>query len=211
MLNCLYRALRLPVIANAAAAILREADIRGMLDGVLLVIGTNALAAYELEAGARFAAGLDATEDIDLSWAADGTTLALKGGATNSVFDMHLAAGESLAPLCLPSQTWLVAGKPVLQTVCARDGSFARIAAPDPRLFALHKLWLSKQPSRERRKRAKDRAQGEALLTAIAANMPHYPMNKDFLLKLPEELRSCLPANLSLEKITLPSRRKPSR
>ena len=66
----LYRALRLPVIANPAAAILREADLRGMLDGTLLVIGANALAAYELEAGARFAAGLDATEDFDLSWSA---------------------------------------------------------------------------------------------------------------------------------------------
>lgn len=62
----LYRALRLPVIAKPAAAVMREADLRGMLDGVLLVVGTNALAAYELESGARFAAGLDTTEDFDL-------------------------------------------------------------------------------------------------------------------------------------------------
>ena len=221
----LYRALRLPVIANPAAAILREADLRGMLDGALLVVGTNALAAYDLEAGARFAAGLDATEDFDLSWSGDAvTTLALQGDATQGVFNLlkavddtytintersfqarnrgayavdllcspltvgHLAPGEMLSPLPLPSQAWLLAGRPVRQIVCARDGSVARIAAPDPRLFALHKLWLSKQKSRERLKRGKDQAQGEVLLKAIKTNMPHYPLNKAFLNKLPDEL-----------------------
>ncbi|HTD89874.1 MAG TPA: GSU2403 family nucleotidyltransferase fold protein, partial [Burkholderiales bacterium] len=210
----LYRALRLPVIANPAAAILREADLRGMLDGTLLVIGTNAIAAYELEAGARFAAGLDATEDFDLSWSGDGAdTLSLQGAAGHGVFDLlkavddtytvnternfqarnrsaysvellsspesanHLAPGEKLLPLSLPSQSWLLAGKPVSQVVCARDSTCARIVAPDPRVFALHKLWLSQQKSRERAKRSKDQAQGEVLLKAIAAHMPHYRLD----------------------------------
>lgn len=225
----LYRALRLPVIANPAAAILREADLRGMLDGVLLVVGTNALAAYELEAGARFAAGLDATEDFDLSWSSANATLALQGAAAHSVFELlkavddtytvntersfqarnrgayavellaspdsatHLAPGEKLLPLSLPSQAWLLAGKPVSQVVCARDGSCARMIAPDPRLYALHKLWLSQQKSRERAKRGKDQAQGEILLQAIAAHMPHYPMDRVFLRRLPDALRKYVP------------------
>ena len=226
----LYRALRLPVIANPAAAILREADLRGMLEGALLVVGTNALAAYELEAGARFAAGLDATEDFDLSWAGDGaTTLALQGAAERGVFDLlkavdetytvnterkfqarnrgaysvellcspdavnRLATGEKLLPLSLPSQAWLLAGKPVSQVVCARNGACARITAPDPRLYALHKLWLSQQKSRERSKRGKDQAQGEILLKAIAAYMPHYRLDKVFVRRLPDALREYLP------------------
>ena len=41
----LARALRVPMLASAAGPILREADIRGLLDGTLLVIGTNALLA----------------------------------------------------------------------------------------------------------------------------------------------------------------------
>jgi len=233
----LYRALRLPVIANPAAAILREADLRGMLDGALLVVGTTALAAYELEAGARFAAGLDATEDFDLSWPGDAAaTLALQDqrGGGYSVFDLlkavddtytvntersfqarnrgaysvellsapgaasRLAPGEKLSPLSLPSQAWLLAGKPVSQVVCARDGTFARIIAPDPRLFALHKLWLSKQRGRERSKRGKDQAQGEVLLKAIAAHMPHYRLDKVFLRKLPDELRKYFPGDLQI-------------
>ena len=226
----LYRALRLPVLANSAAAILREADLRGMLDGALLVVGTNALAAYELEAGARFAAGLDATEDFDLSWAGDSTTtLAVSGILGRGVFDLlkavdetytvnterkfqarnrgaysvellcapsaagHLASGEKLSPLTLPSQAWLLAGKPVSQVVCARDGTCARIVAPDPRVFALHKLWLSQQKNRERSKRGKDQAQGEVLLRAIAAHMPHYRLDKAFVRKLPGELQPFLP------------------
>jgi hypothetical protein len=228
----LYRALRLPVIANPAAAILREADLRGMLDGALLVVGTNAMAAYELEAGARFAAGLDATEDFDLSWSGgrdDGAKLALQGAEGHSMFDLlkavddtytvntertfqarnrgayavevltspqsagHLAPGEKLAPLSLPSQAWLLTGKPVRQVVCARDSTFARMVAPDPRIYALHKLWLSQQKSREPSKRSKDQAQGEALLEAIAAHMPHYRLDKGFTRGLPNELRKYLP------------------
>lgn len=228
----LYRALRLPVIANPAAAILREADIRGMLDGVLLVVGTNALAAYELEAGARFAAGLDATEDFDLSFSGgDAGRLSLQAAQGHGVFDLlkavddtytvntersfqarnrnayaielltsperasRLAPDEKLLPLSLPSQAWLLAGKPVSQIVCARDSTCARIVAPDPRLYALHKLWLSQQKSRERAKRSKDQAQGEVLLEAIAAHMPHYRLDKVFARRLPEELRKYLPGS----------------
>lgn len=64
-----YRALRLPRIADAAARVLVECDRRGLLGSDLLVVGTNAMAAYELEAMERFATGLDATQDCDLTWA----------------------------------------------------------------------------------------------------------------------------------------------
>src|SRR3546814_19855444 len=45
------RVLRVPMIANEAGPILREADRRGLLDGALLAVGTNAVAAYALEIG----------------------------------------------------------------------------------------------------------------------------------------------------------------
>ena len=47
----LYRALRLPLIPSEAAQILREADRRSLLGTHLLVIGTNAIPAYFIEAG----------------------------------------------------------------------------------------------------------------------------------------------------------------
>src|SRR3546814_2422800 len=49
----LARALRVPMIASEAGPTMREGDRRGLLDGTLLVVGTNAVAAYALEAGDR--------------------------------------------------------------------------------------------------------------------------------------------------------------
>lgn len=66
----LYRALRLPMLPSPAAPILREADRRELLGSHLLVIGTNAVAAYALEAGGRIADLPDETQDFDLAWAA---------------------------------------------------------------------------------------------------------------------------------------------
>lgn len=57
-----YRALRLPQIMGLPARILRELDLRGDLGTNIIVVGTNAFAAYEIEARERFARGLDETE-----------------------------------------------------------------------------------------------------------------------------------------------------
>jgi hypothetical protein len=65
----LYRTLRLGMIASPAARLLQHLDRRGALGSYLMVVGTNAMPAYELEAGVRFAVGMDSTEDFDLAWA----------------------------------------------------------------------------------------------------------------------------------------------
>ncbi|MEO7247817.1 MAG: GSU2403 family nucleotidyltransferase fold protein, partial [Novosphingobium sp.] len=74
------------------------------------------------------------------------------------------------------------------QVVPCRDGSPARIVAPDPRWFALHKLWLSKKPTRNPLKRPKDRKQGVALLNAVAEVMPQFPLDAAFSASIPAEL-----------------------
>src|SRR3546814_16780843 len=76
-------------------------------------------------------------------------------------------------PVPLTEQEWLLLGRPVDQVVGCRDGSPARIVAPDPRWFALHKLWMSQQLKRNPLKRPKDRKQGMALLDAVSEAMPH--------------------------------------
>ncbi len=63
-----YRVLRLPQIMALPGRVLRELDLRGELGTDLIVVGTNAFAAYEIEARERFAHGLDETEDFDLGW-----------------------------------------------------------------------------------------------------------------------------------------------
>jgi hypothetical protein len=214
----LYRAVRLPMLSSDAGPILRECDRRGLLGTHVLVVGTNALAAYMVEANGIIDVP-DETEDFDLAWIAE--TPDMEG---QSVWDMLKAVDPSFTinserdfqarnakayevelvtapsrvgtrnmrdqprPLALPEQEWLLLGRPVDQVVGCRDGSPARIIAPDPRWFALHKLWMADQSKRHPQKRPKDRKQGLALIAAVASNMPHYPMDTDFEAQLPTEL-----------------------
>ena len=91
-------------------------------------------------------------------------------------------------PIPLASQEWLLLGRPVDQVVPCRDWSAARLVVPDPRWFALHKLWLADQENRNPLKRRKDLAQGKAVLDAVAEAMPHYPLDAAFEGSIPDEL-----------------------
>lgn len=95
---------------------------------------------------------------------------------------------QKLRPIPLPEQDWLLNGKPVSHVVCDASGKPARVAAPDPRWFGLHKLWLSRKPTRMRLKVAKDERQGKAVLDLVADRMPHLPIDDAFRAALPEEL-----------------------
>jgi len=212
------RALRLPLLSTDAGLILREADRRSLLGSHLLVVGTNAMAAYALEAAGTFRDVPDETEDFDLAWTADepedGTRLWDMLKAVDPTFTINterefqarnakayevellvapsrvetLAGKDRPQPVPLPEQEWLLPGRRVNQVVPCRDGTPARIVAPDPRWFALHKLWLGAQAKRDPLKRRKDSVQGTALLDAISEAMPHYLLDEEFVDGLPSEL-----------------------
>lgn len=98
-------------------------------------------------------------------------------------------------PQTLEGQEWLALGTPVRQLLVDFDGWPAPVAAPDPRYFALHKLWLSQRPSRIRQGSAsKDATQGKMLLKSIQEFMPHYPIDGEFVQSLPDVLRQILGA-----------------
>jgi hypothetical protein len=217
----LYRALRMPAISSSAAAVLREADAGMLLGDVLMVVGTNALAAYAIETGELFDTGLQATEDFDLAWAGGQATLAAIGPApllsmlkavdstytrneerpfqarNSKAYEVDVLIAPSLAaafppteplrPTPLPEQEWLLAGTRISHVVCALDGTPARVVAPDPRYFALQKIWLSEKPDRNPLKRRKDRAQGYAVLDALTGS-PGFPLGPGFAKGLPTEL-----------------------
>lgn len=63
-----YQALHLPQIMSLPGKILRELDRWSLLGSELIVVGTVAFPAYEIEARERFARGMDETEDFDLGW-----------------------------------------------------------------------------------------------------------------------------------------------
>ncbi|KCZ99906.1 hypothetical protein HPO_03404 [Hyphomonas polymorpha PS728] len=215
----LYRALRLPMLSSGAGPILQECDRRALLGSHLLVVGTNALAAYSIEAAGFLTGAPDETDDFDLAWSAtevqegelpvwtmlkavDPTftvnterTFQARNAKAYEVEILvapsrHATMGrnDQPKPVPLPEQEWLLLGSPVDQVAVCRDGTPVRIVAPDPRWFALQKLWMSEQAKRNPLKRPKDRRQGIALLNAVQAMMPQYPLNEVFESGIPEDL-----------------------
>ncbi len=215
----LARAVRVPMIANAAGPILREADRRELLGSTLLVVCTNTMAAYALEAAGFIQDIPDETADLDLAWmeteardqqqvlwemlkAVDPTftvnTERTFQARNSKAYEVEILVAPSRIgtmartdrprPVALPEQEWLLNGRTVDQVVICRDGSPARLVAPDPRWFALQKLWMSKKPTRDPLKRDKDFKQGVLLLDAIELAMPAYPLDDAFEATLPGEL-----------------------
>lgn len=76
---------------------------------------------------------------------------------------------------------WLVSSPKMQQIVIGEDGYPAMLAVPDPRAFALHKLWLSDQPDREPIKKNRDRDQAEAVIELINRYLPQYPFRSSEL------------------------------
>lgn len=220
-----WLALRLPAIDRTAGRVLRAFDVMGFLGSRLLVIGTYALKAYEVEAANSFAVGMDATEDLDFTLLVDNnftediprqclltlrqidSTFIVAPGTPHAAVNKHgyrvdLIAGESgedtarrsrpWKPEVLEGQDWLMLGKPVSAVVIDFEGWPVQISAPDPRYFALHKLWLASRRGRPALKRPKDERQGRAALQAIKDHLPHYALDNEFVAGLPAPLQSQL-------------------
>lgn len=67
----------------------------------------------------------------------------------------------------------LIASPKFTHVVVGEDGFPATMVAPDPRAFALHKLWLSQQDDREPIKRKRDRAQALAIYRLVLHYFPN--------------------------------------
>jgi hypothetical protein len=88
---------RVPVIA---ARILRECDKAGLLGEHLVVIGTNALFAYEAAAGVQMQSGLVASADIDLLYdARRHLSLALEDVHARGLIGLLRSVDTSFAPI----------------------------------------------------------------------------------------------------------------
>lgn len=102
-----------------------------------------------------------------------------------------LPKNEAFDPMAsLIEQEWLLKGTAVSVVVATIRGRVAPLVVPDPRWMALHKLWLADKPERRADKKDKDRRQGNVLLDAARYFLQtSHPLDIDFVLELPEELR----------------------
>jgi hypothetical protein len=95
----------------------------------------------------------------------------------------------------LPGLQWLSVLPTMSQIIIAENGFPARFIVPDPRVFALHKLWLSLQPTRSPLKRKRDFRQDEAV-AQLALDYLNLPFDDALLGAMPPELASTVPGLL---------------
>jgi hypothetical protein len=95
--------------------------------------------------------------------------------------DMNAAEIEGLS--------WLQNCPQVHQTVIDEKGFPVRVDAPDPRAFALHKLWVSERADRDRLKSRRDAGQAVAVTRLVLEHLPHLRFDDEGLSALPQALR----------------------
>jgi hypothetical protein len=97
--------------------------------------------------------------------------------------------GDDLEATPMPGTEWLLAAPQFEQTSIGEDGRPLRIVVPEPRTFALHKLWVSERNDRSPVKRPRDVAHAR-----VVAELVRTYLGKPFLAKemswLPKELRA---------------------
>jgi hypothetical protein len=233
------KALRLGRLRKIVADIVRELDSRGLLGTHVIVVGTNALHAYEAAYGVLIGSDHVATTDADLLWdarkslqlvskniGADGLMGILRSvdpsftadygfNATNDdgyIVDLLTPefanrvplledlTGSGLEATAMPGMISLLEAPQLEEVVIAEDGWPVRTVVPEARTFALHKLWVSKQPSRKPVSRRKDADHAALLADLIATHSNDRFVAKD-MPWLPKELRGLL-------KELKPSKRK---
>ncbi len=76
---------------------------------------------------------------------------------------------------------------PAFRAVAIDQSGFPlRIIAPDPRAFAVHKLWLSRRLDRDPLKRTRDAAQAKAVATLVTRSLPHLPFRPETMRSFPK-------------------------
>jgi hypothetical protein len=99
---------------------------------------------------------------------------------------------EELYAVGLEGLQWLVNTPKVEQTVMGSDGMPLLISCIDPRVFALHKLWLSRRADRSPTQRPRDAAQAVTVAALILAYL-NLPFEGPDLSALPKALRLLAP------------------
>jgi hypothetical protein len=103
-----------------------------------------------------------------------------------------IGSGYDLIAEQLNGLEWLTALPTMTQIVIADNGFPVRFVVPEPRLFALHKLWVSLQPTRDPIKRKRDLHQAEAVVQ-LALEYFNLRFDAPVIKALPSELTAMIP------------------
>ncbi|WP_428426489.1 GSU2403 family nucleotidyltransferase fold protein [Pararhizobium sp.] len=100
-----------------------------------------------------------------------------------------LIQGTDLTPVEIDGLKWLVNSPKIEVTVLDGRGFPLMMSVPDPRSFALHKIWVSEREDRDPLKQGRDRDQAFLVAELIATHLPHLSFEDPALNALPLELR----------------------
>jgi len=225
------KAARVARVPRLSAALTRELWRAGLADTVMIV-GTNALYAYEAACGIQIISpGRLETRDLDLLLDSRRSLKLIVGEVrregligilrkTDKSFSLlgkqnfravndHGFMVDLIRPMPKPPWKkqpdmvgieadlkaadiehldWYLSAPKLRQVVIGEDGFPAPFTVPDPRVFALHKLWLSKQPNRDPLKKPKDREQAFLVAELVMRYLPQSKFTKSQLRMLPREV-----------------------
>ena len=103
-----------------------------------------------------------------------------------------IGRGDDLVADQLRGLEWLTTLPLMTQIVIAENGFPVRFVVPEPRVFALHKLWVSLQPTRDPIKRKRDLHQAEAVVQ-LALDYFNLKFDDAAIKALPAELTAMIP------------------
>ena len=108
---------------------------------------------------------------------------------TRSRQGAKLGPNDELIAAEVEGLEWLQ-NAPQIDTILLDEKGFPlRMATPDPRAFALHKLWLSERRDRDPLKAFRDLQQARAVAQLVATYLPALSFEDDDLSALPAALR----------------------
>lgn len=96
---------------------------------------------------------------------------------------------EDLQAIEIAGLSWLVNSPKASETVMDERGYPLSFSCPDPRAFALHKLWLSRRSDRDAAKRLRDEQQARVVAELINKYLAHLSFQSSDLQALPFTLR----------------------
>lgn len=124
--------------------------------------------------------GYNATND-------DGYIVDLLCPETDDITTMK--AGADLEATPMPGTQWLLAAPQFEQVIIGQDGWPLRIVVPEPRTFALHKLWVAERNDRSPLKQPRDRAHARVVADLVKTYM-RKPFRASDMPWLAKELRA---------------------
>lgn len=186
---------------EAAAGVTVDPDITATLDMDLLLDARMSLRIFASE-GMAEAALIDLLRRVDRSFRRSNQTFRAvndEGYLVDLIKPQRHSpwlverervgdAEDELAAVSIYGLAWHESAPAFEAVAIDEKGGPVRIVASDPRVFAAHKLWMSRQPDREPTKRRRDAAQAEAVGRIVSHYLLHLPFDENDMRMLPREV-----------------------